>query len=258
VIKEEELQPNYSLRDAIEKFSKSKENKEPIELVSIPLAIKSNSNWTIKEVSISHVQQGIGVLVDAFYHDPWIQYFLPEDGPSKTASLKWFLGIVIEYGVKHGRVWGAFDNATSKLLGIAVWQTPFETGVSFWNLLRLGMASAPFQFGIGPTWRMMSCLDLTEKVHSQVISEPHWALYTIGVMSHDQSKGIGSALIAPMLSVVDSDKFLFSHNYCYVDTSSERSLGFFQKHGFEIVNDVSNPSKGPRFWSLLREPKWKA
>jgi len=41
---------------------------------------------------------------------------------------------------------------------------------------------------------------------------------------------------------------------CYLETSSERSLKFFKKNGWEVLVDVEKPAKGPRFWTMLRKP----
>lgn len=66
------------------------------------------------------------------------------------------------------------------------------------------------------TYRMVGCLDITEKVHQQTISTPHWCLYTIGVISDSQNNGIGSSLIEPILQVAGilyevCSKYLFRY-----------------------------------------------
>lgn len=157
-----------------------------------------------------------------------------------------------EYGVNHGRVWGAFDSQSNKLKGLAILQPPYESGISTWNLLKLGMGSAPFKFGFTASWRMYSCLQQSEKTHASVIQTPHWALYTIGVDTPFQCKGIGTILVQAILPIVDAESLP-----CYLDTASERSLKFFQKFGWKIAKEEKKPSCGPKYWALLREPQNK-
>jgi len=138
-----------------------------------------------------------------------------------------------------------------KILGISIWQPPYESGISMWNMLRLGVASAPFKFGLKACWRMYSCMDAAERLHQEAMNgKPHWALYTIGVTPSSQCKGFGSALISPVLEIIDK-----SEMSCYLETASLRSVQFFQKSGWDVLKEVDKPYAGPPFWTMLRQPK---
>ena len=110
----------------------------------------------------------------------------------------------------------------------------------------------PYKLGLKATYRTVNTLDYTEKVHAQAMPDPHWSLYTIGVDPDYQSRGYGSKIIQPILQMADSEGIP-----CYLDTSSERSLQFFRKWGFEVVRDVTAPAYGPRYWVLVRKPQPK-
>ena len=61
--------------------------------------------------------------------------------------------------------------------------------------------------------------------------------------------GIGSALIAPVLEQCDRQGVLV-----YLESSKEVNIGFYQRHGFEVVREVQVPG-GPLLWPMLRTPR---
>ena len=117
-------------------------------------------------------------------------------------------------------------------------------------MLWLGFAAAPFKFGPSATWRFVGVLNESEKHHKQTMAgKPHWTLYSVGVFPDHQSKGVGSELLEPVLTVADSEKIP-----CYLDTDNAKSLIFFQRLGFKVEKDV-NLNGAPRFWTMIRQPK---
>jgi len=203
----------------------------------------------VKELGPSDIQNAGVVLDKAFFDDPWVQYLLPEV-KTRSISFVWFAGLMVEYGVKHGRVYGSYDYKTSQLQGVSVWQPPYEAGVSVWAMLRLGLGLAPFKFGFYATYKTLLILQMSEKLHQDAMKgKKHWSLYTIGVSPEYQCKGIGTSLIEPVLNFADIDNLP-----CYLDTASERSLNFFKRYGWNLHDDVVNPPVGCRFWTMVREP----
>jgi len=255
-LSKDQLQPNYSLRDAIEHHLKQTEAKVDgvlIPPIMQPIFIKppEPDPYVIKELTVTHLEEAEILLGRAFDLDPWVVYLHPPGASSRLNSLRWFMSIIVGYGVQWGRLWGCFEVKTMKLLGLAVWQSPLETGVSIWRMFRLGAVSAPWKFGISASWRMYKVLDQSESYHIKSMKDQHhWSLYTVGVDPQFQSKGIGTKLIQPILDLADKDQLP-----CYLDTSNERSIEFFKRNGFEVCEDERNPVYGPRFWTMIRKPK---
>ena len=77
-------------------------------------------------------------------------------------------------------------------------------------------------------------------------AEPHWYLAFLGIEPSEQGKGLGSALLRPVLERCDSEG-----TPAYLETSNERNLPFYQRHGFEVVQQCGIPD-GPHFWGMWR------
>lgn len=156
-----------------------------------------------------------------------------------------------EYGTKYGRVWAGYNKVTSALEGVAMWQPPYESGVSFWNMLKLGLASLPMKFGITGSWKLLTVIDASEKQHARCMQDrQHWSVYTIGVLPNLQRKGIGTALLHPVLCMADTDQIP-----CYLDTDAKYNLNFFRRLGWVLVEAQENGAGSINVYSLVREPR---
>jgi len=41
----------------------------------------------------------------------------------------------------------------------------------------------------------------------------------------------------------------------YLETSKERNIAFYARHGFAVTGEVSAPAGGPTLWLMWREPR---
>jgi ribosomal protein S18 acetylase RimI-like enzyme len=141
----------------------------------------------------------------------------------------------------HDEVWMTAGGAAA-----AVWLPP----PGRWQLsrpqqLRLLPALARF-LGLR-TASVLAGLDRMEARHPHDPS--HWYLFILGTEPAAQGRGLGSALLAHMLVRVDADGMP-----AYLESSSERNLALYGRHGFEITSEVAIPG-GPRIWPMWREPR---
>jgi ribosomal protein S18 acetylase RimI-like enzyme len=95
--------------------------------------------------------------------------------------------------------------------------------------------------------RMVSVLNLIEKTHPK--EPPHYYLAVLGVEPELQGRGFGGALMQPVLSMCDSDR-----TCAYLESSKERNVVLYERHGFRVVEEVHLPKDGPPFWRMWREP----
>jgi ribosomal protein S18 acetylase RimI-like enzyme len=137
-----------------------------------------------------------------------------------------------------------------------VWTTPDVAGAALWGppghgvvptaavlrngieLLRaLGMRSA----------RALRALTHVEHLHPK---DPHWYLGVLGTRPERQGTGVGSALLAPVLTRCDEEGMP-----AYLESSKESNIAFYRRHGFEVTGEIPLPGGGPTVWPMWRDPR---
>ena len=74
---------------------------------------------------------------------------------------------------------------------------------------------------------------------------PHAHLVFLGVSTAAQGKGVGSAMLKAQLAPVDAQ-----HLPAYLETSSQRNVDLYARHGFEITGEFDKP--GLHMWTMTR------
>jgi ribosomal protein S18 acetylase RimI-like enzyme len=134
---------------------------------------------------------------------------------------------------------------TDQLFGAALWLPPGKWHLGAGAQLRL-LPSMIATLGRSLP-RMMAALTLVEKHHPK---EPgHYYLAVLGVEPELQGRGFGSALMAPMLARCDRDGVP-----AYLESSKERNVVLYERHGFRVVEQLRLPKDGPPIWRMWREP----
>ena len=63
-------------------------------------------------------------------------------------------------------------------------------------------------------------------------------------------RGLGSAAIAPVLTRCDAEGIP-----AYLESTKERNLAFYERHGFAVTGTIVVPPDGPTLWTMWREPQ---
>ena len=74
-------------------------------------------------------------------------------------------------------------------------------------------------------------------------------LSIIGTDPAAQGRGVGSALLEPVLRQCDEDGIP-----AYLESSKERNVAYYARHGFRVRDELTLP-RGPRMWLMWREPR---
>jgi ribosomal protein S18 acetylase RimI-like enzyme len=180
----------------------------------------------------------------AFFDDPVFLWAIP-DNAKRERVLPWLLGISVRYGNLYGEV----HTTPGKAEGAAVWLPPGSTDMPLWRMIRAGFLAALLKLGLAELNRLNNANNYLDKLHKRDMPGTHWFLMTLGVDPARQGQGVGGALIRPVLARADADGLP-----CYLETSKERNLLFYQSHGFEILREVDIPNGGPRTWTMKRKP----
>lgn len=89
---------------------------------------------------------------------------------------------------------------------------------------------------------------LTAEVHP--VGRAHEYLWMIGVVPGRQGEGLGTALIGSVLERCDREGVP-----AYLEASSARSRGLYERLGFELVEQPLDLPGGPQMFPMWREPR---
>jgi GNAT superfamily N-acetyltransferase len=79
--------------------------------------------------------------------------------------------------------------------------------------------------------------------------EAHWHLPLVGVDPAHQRKGIGAALLRPVLNACDRQKVL-----AYLEATSPLNVPLYERHGFEALCSIQ-VADAPPVVPMLRKPR---
>jgi len=89
------------------------------------------------------------------------------------------------------------------------------------------------------------------QVESKHPKEPaHWYLGYLGTRCDSQGQGLGSAMLREVLEPADA-----AGVPAYLESSNERNLTLYRRHGFEVVEEIRALGTGPTIWRMWRDPR---
>ncbi len=180
-------------------------------------------------------------LARAFLDDPiatWV--WRPER--LRLGALKRFHATRLRQRLIDDEVW-----TTAGLEGAALWAPPGKWRTSLREDLEF---VRPF---LHP--RLVARLPLIahgmlelERRHPR--TPDHWYLGVLGTDPPAQGRGVGSAVLAPVLEMCDRDGV-----GAFLESSKERNIAFYSRHGFRVVEELRLPHGGPPVWKMWRDPR---
>lgn len=164
------------------------------------------------------------LLARAFDDDPlWTWVLGRPDREERCARLERFFGALLHHVHGHHELVDIVDGA-----GASVWVPPGRWRFSLGDEARVAPAVLR-AFGLGVV-RLLPLLVAVEREH---LRDPHYYLFAIGAAPEQQGRGVGSALLRPMLARCDAERLP-----AYLESSTPRNLPFYRRHGFEAVGEL--------------------
>jgi ribosomal protein S18 acetylase RimI-like enzyme len=198
---------------------------------------------SIKPLNPAAMERAVITLARAFANDPMFTWMFP-DPRGRPHSLRLFLRVPLQYGLRYGHVTESNDG-----MAVAIWLPPGQR-ITPGGMVRCGMLTVPFRIGFRPFVRFVGADDIMGKLHKRFVPEAHWYLLIVGVDPELQGRGLGSALIKEGLARADE-----SNCPSYLDTSEERNLALYRRHGFEVVGTALLGAGGPPGWAMRRNSR---
>jgi ribosomal protein S18 acetylase RimI-like enzyme len=179
-------------------------------------------------------------LARAFEDDPVMSWIFRDD-TDRPGRLERAFALFLR------RIWLPQEEcyAASRLFGAALWLPPGKWHLGVGAQLRLlpSMISVTGRNFV----RLGRVLQLIERKHPK--QPPHYYLAVLGVEPELQGRGFGGALMQPVLARCDRDR-----TPAYLESSKRRNVALYERHGFEVVEEIRLPKDGPPIWRMWREP----
>ncbi|KZX58573.1 hypothetical protein A3709_18310 [Halioglobus sp. HI00S01] len=178
-------------------------------------------------------------LADSFSTDPVMNWVMPAPDIYPGFFRRIIQDIFLPRGICH------LDDADR---GAGLWLPPgekFDLKPSA-GLVAL-VAKLLLKSGLAPIRRIPQQAAVFDKYHPKA---PHYHLLFVGARQNCQGQGVGSALIKQGLRIVDD-----AGMPAYLESSNERNVPLYERHGFEVIGEESLPGDGPRVWFMWREAR---
>lgn len=175
----------------------------------------------------------------AFYDDPLQMWTLPDASTRLDVLGRLFEMMIRVVSLPLGESYT--DDTRS--VG-ALWAPPGRWLVDADTAAQLEPMSAVV--GDRLTW-MRRCWEAITSVHP---AQPHFYLSGLGTDPPRQSQGLGSAALQPVLTRCDAEGIP-----AYLESTKERNVAFYERHGFAVTGTLVVPPDGPTLWTMWREPQ---
>ena len=219
--------------------------------------VPGNSQEGIKEevrvigLPGNRLGEAAGILARSFHTNPNFVDLFPDERARSHALPRMFaagLRDALGFGCVYAAVRGVKGAARGEVAGVAVWLPPGAFPLSMVRQLRalpdmVGvLAAAPRSAG-----RILRYTASIARLHP---AQPYWYLEVVGVDPEARGLGIGTRLLEPVLALADE-----TGKPCYLETMSERNVGWYRGLGFEVREaGVRFVPGGPPNWTMIRHP----
>ena len=182
------------------------------------------------------------VLGRAFDDDPVMNFVFPQRPVAPRAEV--LLGIFAAMHLDDEAVYVAVDRSSGEIVGGTVWAPPGRWQVPMYryvpHLPRL-LRAAGLQ-GL----KKIPILTAMEKHHPR---EPHQYLAVIGTDPDHQGRGVGTALLEPVLAHCDEAGLP-----AYLESSKASNVPYYARFGFEVTREFPLQGGPPLFFMWRPAP----
>jgi ribosomal protein S18 acetylase RimI-like enzyme len=177
-------------------------------------------------------------LARAFFDDPVMMHFMPDDG-ERTAKLPRVFKVLLKMALPHGMC-----DVTQGYEAATIWKPPGKWHLTLWDYV----VNGPEMLGIfgGNVLNVIATMDRIEKLHPK---QAHCYLQVIGTDPAKQGKGFASLVMRKQLAAADE-----AHLPCYLESSKDTNIPIYRSFGFEVTGEIRIPN-GPTLWPMWRDAR---
>jgi GNAT superfamily N-acetyltransferase len=181
-----------------------------------------------------------GMLARAFLDDPVASWSCRPDR-LRPRVIERLFGMRLRDLYAHGEIW-----TTDELASVAVWAPPARWRTTTRQDIAYASTLLHPRLVLRVPMVVRGLLGI-EALHPK--APPHWYLAILGTDPSAQGRGLGSAMMAPIIEDCDRDGIP-----AYLESSKERNNAFYGRHGFRVTSEHRLP-RGPLVWSMWRDPR---
>ena len=174
-------------------------------------------------------------LTRAFEDDPVLAWLYPKENGRDRRTRRMFRTRLTQL-IRQEQVY-----TTDERVAAAIWALPDRWHLSARETFQLGRLLLSPRLPV-----LFNGLQRIEAVHPH--KPQHFYLAVLGTHPDHQGRGIGSALMRPVLELCDREGLP-----AYLESSKERNIDFYARHGFRVTQELRLP-KGPPMWPMWRDP----
>jgi GNAT superfamily N-acetyltransferase len=179
------------------------------------------------------------MLARAFHDDPVAVWACRSD-PLRTAMLEGLYRARLQQVLLNCEIW-----TTAELSSAAVWMPPGGLRTTPTQAFaRVRCVLHPRLIARLPL--LASASMMVQRRHPR--TPPHWYLSLLGTDPGTRGKGLGSAVLKPVLDRCDAEGI-----GVHLESAKERNIDFYARCGFRLTGSLRLP-RGPRMWLMWREP----
>jgi GNAT superfamily N-acetyltransferase len=206
---------------------------------AVDIAAATEERTSVRRGTPEEASRMAGVLARAFHEDPVFSWVLRADAKRMRIMERGF-----ELFLR--RVWLEQEHTytTKGVAGVAVWELPEQWRLPVGRQLRL-LPAILASFGRHSP-RVLRAIATIEASHP---SEPHHYLAFIGVNPDWQGRGLGAALLAPVLERCDREGLP-----AFLEASTPRNRVLYERHGFAVMHEFRLARRAPPQWRMWRDP----
>ena len=180
----------------------------------------------------------VDALIAGFMDDPLYRWLYPAS-ETRPACLRETFALITDAAFERGHLYTNRDKTAA-----AAWTAPDvplldgDGEQAFVDMIRRHIGD-----------RYESVLAGMAAVRRHAPSESHFALHNVAVHAASQGRGVGAALLAPVLARCDEDGLV-----AHLESSNPRNVAFYERLGFVPVAEIQVPADGPVMRSMTRAP----
>jgi len=205
------------------------------------VAQTSGATRTVRSFGRADLRATVAMLARAFDDDPVMAWIFPDTQMRRRLLPKFFTVSMRENSLRHEGT--EIMLAGDEVLGAAIWVPPEAWRPSAWRQISTLPAFA---------WALRSRIGTASTTYAAMVrchpEQPHWYLSGIGTDPPAQGSGVGSELMRSRLARCDAAGLP-----AYLESSKERNVPFYERHGFTVTTELTIPDGGPTLWLMWRD-----